>query len=84
MFPKNTKFVEEVVIPPALIADTRTCTLLKAARTRAAELLRSRGGGRNVVILCSDSAKSMLKAARMEVGGGWWMWWVDVGWWELV
>ena len=60
----DQKDIREVVIAPSLIANTRTATLLKALRLRAIHLLWPQGSGLRVVIMCSDSAKSMLKLAR--------------------
>ena len=58
------KDVREIVIPPSIIANTRTATLTKALHLRAGHLLLPQGAGLRAVIICSGSAKSMLKLAR--------------------
>jgi len=54
---------EELVIPPAFLEDTSADSIF-AALTKRTDQLQYNPGRFNVTVLCSDSAKSMIKVAR--------------------
>ena len=60
----SSSSVRDVVVPPAILSDTRTTTLITAVEDR----IRSFWGGvdpqRIILVLNSDKAKSLLKVSR--------------------
>ena len=55
----------DVIIPPALLSDTKSSTLLAAIRKRTGAWLWNPRVEHSVLIMNSDSAKAMIKTSKM-------------------
>ena len=66
-FRDGSSQTEEIAVSPAIVADITGKTLLSAITRRCPWLLQALKSGKHVIILCSDSAKSLLLAAKHYV-----------------